>query len=151
MKPIHVEHQVAASPAMVMATATDFPNCANYISGIEKFELLTEGPVGVGTRFKETRIMFKKESTETMEITAFDPNSGYTIEAESCGSRYITEFRYAPKDGGTLMSMDMQVLPQTFLAKIMVVVFAPMMNKMCGLILRDFEEVGVEAIAREKG
>ena len=31
------------------------------------------------------------------------------------------------------------------------VVFAPMMKKMCKLILRDFEEVGAEAVAREKG
>ena len=151
MKPIHVELQVPASPATVMAVATDFENCPNYISGIESLEVLTEGPVGVGTRFTETRIIFKKESTETMEITAFDPGSGYTIEAESCGSRYITKFKYEPSDGGTLISMDMEVYPQTFFAKVMGVVFAPMMKKMCALVLRDFEEVGAEAVAREKG
>ncbi len=149
MKPVYLEHQIAASPKTVMATATDFENCSEFISGIVKVEMLTEGPVGLGTRFRETRIMFKREATEEMEITSFDSDSGYTLSCESCGARYQSTFKYEPKDGGTLMSMTMVVTPLTFMAKVMGFLMAPMMKKMCGEILRDFEEIGAHAVARE--
>ncbi len=65
---------------------SDFPNAAARINGIEKVEMLTNGPIGVGTKFKETRIMFGKEATEEMEVTQFEPNKLYTVAADSCGA-----------------------------------------------------------------
>ncbi len=36
------------------------------IPGITALEVLTDGPFGEGTRWRETRLMFKKEATEEM-------------------------------------------------------------------------------------
>ncbi len=68
------EQQVAAPPEKVFAMMSDFANAPQRISGISKVEMLTDGAVGVGTKFKETRVMLGKEATETMEVTTFDPN-----------------------------------------------------------------------------
>ena len=132
-----------------MATATDFQNGPDFIKGIIKVEMLTEGPVGLGTRFRETRVMFKREATEEMEITQFDPSSGYVLSCDSCGSHYDSTFKFVSKDGGTLMSMTMAITPLTFMAKVMGLVMAPMMKKVCTEILRDFEDLGAEAVVRE--
>src|SRR5207245_7321674 len=87
-------------------------------SGITKVERLTNGPVGVGTRFKETRMMFGKESTETMEFPAFEPNRRYELTADSCGALYRTEFRFQPDGTGTLLAVDMGVTARSFFAKL---------------------------------
>ena len=65
--------QIEAEPEQVFLLFTDIEKFPENLSGIERVELLTAGPVGVGTRFKETRIMFKRETTEEMEVTRFDP------------------------------------------------------------------------------
>ena len=78
----------------VFARFTDLSTAAERIKGIEELEVLTEGPIRVGTRFRETRIMFRRPATEEMEITAFEKDEMYTISCDSCGCHYETVFRF---------------------------------------------------------
>ena len=98
---------------------TDFEHAADNVSGIERLEILTDGPVGKGTRFRETRIMFNREATEEMEITQWENGKSYTVEAESCGAHYSTKFTVEPQGASTLVRMDMQVRPLTMAARLM--------------------------------
>ena len=59
--------RIEAPVSTVFALATDLDGWAGRIKAITRIEKLTPGPVRVGTRFKETRKMFGKEATETME------------------------------------------------------------------------------------
>ena len=43
------------------------------IPDITALEMLSEGPFGEGTRWRETRVMFKKEAVEEMWVTGFPP------------------------------------------------------------------------------
>ena len=65
-----VKKHVNAPPELVFAKASDFANAPSFIGAIKKVEILTPGPIQAGTRFKETRVMFKREATEEMEVTA---------------------------------------------------------------------------------
>ena len=67
-----IDKYIEAPREVVFDAALDLHSVAENIRGIEKLEVLTEGPIGLGTRFRETRIMFKKEATEVMEITVFE-------------------------------------------------------------------------------
>lgn len=134
------ETHVAAPREAVFAAFADVPSWAEHTSGIQKIEMLTDGPVGIGTRFRETRIMFKKEATEEMEFTAFDSPSLFTLEAESCGCRYVSDHRFIEKDGGTLIQFEMTSHANSFLAKLMTplgYIFSGTMKKM---ILKDMNE-----------
>ncbi|MEL7485039.1 MAG: SRPBCC family protein, partial [Planctomycetota bacterium] len=73
MKAIHVSETVNASIEDVFAVASDIANAAERIGGIDSVEMLTEGPVGMGTKWRETRTMFGKQADETMWITAWEP------------------------------------------------------------------------------
>ena len=55
------------------AFVSDFANAPKRIKSILRVNVLTPGPVGVGTRFTETRVMFGREATETRtcEATTF--------------------------------------------------------------------------------
>jgi carbon monoxide dehydrogenase subunit G len=94
-----VERTVQAHPQRVWDVLTDVAHADETLSGVTHVELLTEGPYGVGTRWRETRRMFGKETTEEMHVTAAEAPTRTVIEAGSRGVHYVTEFAVAPSDG----------------------------------------------------
>lgn len=113
----------------VFAVAADIPHAADRISGITKVEMETDGAVGVGTRFRETRVMFGKEHTETLEVTAFDPPRSYSVGCDSCGVVWDSTFTFTADGGGTRVELVMTSKPSTFAAKVIGAITAPMMRK----------------------
>ena len=135
------EVQIAASPEVVFRTVCDLGRLHEILSAVTKIEVLTEGPVGSGTRFRETRLMLGKEATEEMEFVEFDPPSGYSLLAESHGSRYTTTYRLAARDGGTHLHMHFHAIPQTIGARILSVLFRPLMGSVKREMARDLDEL----------
>jgi carbon monoxide dehydrogenase subunit G len=125
-----ITRHIGAPRDKVFACLSDFRRAPERIKGIKKVEMLTDGPVGVGTRFRETRIVFKREASEVMEVTAFNPPIGYTLACNSCGCRYESEFRLTPRGAGTDVEMRFAVQPLTLFAKVMGSLMRPMF-KMC--------------------
>jgi|EndMetStandDraft_9_1072997.scaffolds.fasta_scaffold106889_2 carbon monoxide dehydrogenase subunit G len=140
-----VDCHIAAPPDVVFARASDFRRGAETITAIAKMEMLTTGPIGVGTRFRETRMMFGREATEEMTITAFEPPKRYTLSAESHGSRYHTELSFAPDGQGTRMTMTFQGTPVTLMARIMSVLMKPMMKKVAQACAKDLDDIKAAA------
>ena len=68
MTSFEVSTVISASPERVFALFTDLAHAPDNIRAIKKLELLTPGPMCMGTRFRETRVMFGKEATEEMEV-----------------------------------------------------------------------------------
>ena len=141
--------RIAAPIETVFALATDVPHAAEHIRGIDRIELLTALPIGVGARWRETRRIMHRESTEELKITAFDPPHGYTVECDSCGSRYLTVFRFEPDGEATKVTLDIRCDAQSLTAKLMSpltgLMFGPMMRK---CIEDDLEDLKQAAEAR---
>lgn len=110
---------VDAPPEAVFAAFSDVRTATERVRAITAIEMLTEGPVGRGTRFRETRTMFGRPCTETMEFTGWEPPRSYTLCAASCGARYATTFTFTPERGGTAVEMKFSATPVTFFAKLM--------------------------------
>ncbi len=125
----------------VFAALSNFPEAAEMIGGITKVEMLSEGPVGVGTRFRETRVMFGREATEEMEVTAFEAPHRYVLGCENHGCRYASEFLLTPEGGGTKVTMSFEATPLTLMAKIMSVLTRPMMKSMAKHCMQDLKDV----------
>lgn len=125
----------------VFAHASDFRRAPEMIRGIKRIEMLTEGPVGVGTRFKETRVMFKREQTEIMEVVAFDPPHGYTLGIESCGCRFRSDFRFTPNGQGTDVELSFEAQPLSWIGKIMGFLMKPMMKMCLKAMQKDLESL----------
>lgn len=119
MANVNFTKHIKANPDRTFEIFTDFESAERRIEGIKKLELLTDGPIGKGTRFRETRTMFGKETTEEMEITDFRPGRSYTVGGESCGSVWSSTFKFAPNDDGTEVSMEMSFRPVSMFAKVM--------------------------------
>jgi hypothetical protein len=111
--------QINAPPESVFRTFTDLRRATEMVPAIRSVEVLTEGPIGKGTRWKETRVMMGRQATETMEITGFDPPRSYVAEARSHGSHYRSEYRFRPEGGGTRVEMTFNGTPESAGAKVM--------------------------------
>ena len=141
MAQISLDRHIDAPIDHVFERITDFANAADVVSGITRVEMLTDGPVGQGTRFRETRVMFGKEATEEMEVKSFDAPRAYALGAESHGSRYLSTFTLTEKDGGTDVHLVFEATPLTLFAKIMSVVMKPMMKKVMEECAKDLDDI----------
>ena len=126
-----VTEQIAAPREAVFDKLIDYANCAETISAITKVEVLTEGEVGVGTRFRETRVMFGKEASEEMEIAEFDRPSLLVYTAASHGCSYRSTHRLVEKDGGTELSLEFDGKGVSLMGKVMSGLMGWMMKGAC--------------------
>src|SRR5688572_2713687 len=140
-----VDRHIAAPPDVVFARATDFRRAPEFITAIAKMDILTNGPVGVGTRFRETRVMLGREATEEMTVTTFEPPRRYTLSAESHGSRYHTELTFVPDGQGTRITMTFQGTPISFMARVMSVLMRPMMKTVMKACAKDLDDIKAAA------
>jgi uncharacterized membrane protein len=121
--------EIEAPREDVFATLADIPSSPEFISGVETVEMLTEGPVGQGTRWKETRALMGKQAAETLEISAFNPPESYEVSCLSCGALYVAQFRIEALGATqTRVTNETSVKPQTMAARIM----APLGKLMSG-------------------
>ena len=127
MATITVSTLVSAPIERVFEVYTEIDKAVERIPGITALEVLSDGPFGDGTRWRETRVMFKKEATEEMWVTGFDPPRSYTVEAESHGMRYSTLFSFTPEGDGTKVSWAFSGTALTMGTKIMAPVFNVLM------------------------
>jgi carbon monoxide dehydrogenase subunit G len=145
MPKIEVSRSVNAPPATVFEMLTDLEGAPRRIPAIRKIEMLTPGPVGVGTRFRETRVMFGREASETMEFVAFEPGRSYTVTAFSCGTRYRTRFEVAPEGAGSRVTVTFEGTPESFAAKLMAPLFSFMKGMMVKCLEGDLDAIATAA------
>ncbi len=139
-----VTKHVNAPIETVFEVATDLRHAAEHVRGIEKIELLTPEPIGVGTRWRETRKMMGREATEVLEIKAFDRPRRYVVGCESCGCYFETTFSFAPADDGTDVTLELQTKALTLMAKVM----SPIGNLMMGGTMRKCLEGDLDDVKR---
>ena len=145
MNPITASVWIEAPPEEVFKLAGDFKHCDSWLSGVTKVEMLTPDPVGKGTRFRETRRAGGREATEEMVVTAFDPPRSYGLQCDSHGTRFNSVLMFEADRGGTIVSMDMQVKPQSFLARLMSPLMRIMSGRMQKHLAHDLEDLKFRA------
>ena len=137
-----VSRHIDAAPSDVFEALTDLHRWPETVSAITKVEVLTDGPMNVGTRFRETRIMFKREATEEMEVVEFVPGRRYMTTAESHGSRYRSEVRVVPDGSGSTVEMEFRGEPVSFMSKVL----SPVCGVLFGGALRKCVEGDLDDI-----
>lgn len=133
---IHATHQAPAPPERVFEVYSDIERAADRIGAIIAVEKITPGPVQLGTRFRETRVVFKREHTEEMEFVELQPGQTYTLRAFSCGAEYRTRFDFRAEGSGTRVDVTMTISPKTVAAKL----FSPLSLLMKKTIRKCLED-----------
>lgn len=142
MASVTVTEHIRAPREQVFAKLIDYENFPDFISAITSVELLTEGEIGVGTRFRETRVMFGKEASEEMEIVEFERPSRLVYTAASHGCRYRSTHELVEKNGGTELSLHFEGKGISFVGKLMSGLMGWMMSSACRkAIAKDFSDL----------
>ncbi len=145
MPGVTVQRLVKADPVTTFRVFADIPNAGSMIAGIESLEMLSAGPVGVGTRWRETRIMMGKAASEEMEVTGFDPPLSYVVEAESHGTHYHSRYDFAPVAGGTQVTLRFEGRPLTLTAKLLTVFGFLFMGQIRKMLAQDMADAAAHA------
>lgn len=127
----------------VWQAITDIENCQAMISAIIGLDVLYKPDNQfVGLKWKETRLMFGKEATETMWVTDAVENKYYQTRAESHGSIYISKLSVEEKGHGTLLTMGFTGQAQSLVMKMLSLLMTPFMKKpMVKMLDQDLQDI----------
>lgn len=74
-------------------------------------ETRVDGPIGVGTRFTETRRMLGREGRTELEVTVFEPARRLTLRSLSGPVKVNVDHRLEPRGDGTILSVVAEAEP----------------------------------------
>ena len=140
---VKVEKTINASKKKVWKIITDIEKAENNIKGIEKIEILEKPKKGIlGLKWRETRTMFGKQTTEVMWITEVKEGDYYKTRAESHGAIYETKVGVKDIGSGTELYYEFSGKPVTLVAKIMLVLTGWMFKSATKKALdKDLEDI----------
>ena len=102
---ITLTQHVNAPADKVWAVISDIPGSAATLSGVNAIQMLSDGPYGEGTRWKETRTMMGRSETVEMWVSQADPPRSTTVKALQGGADYTSRMTLADRDGGMDLTM----------------------------------------------
>ncbi|MCH9006619.1 SRPBCC family protein [candidate division KSB1 bacterium] len=102
----------------VFKTVSDISQFSQAIPHIIKIEYLSDKKNGVGTRFRETRLMKGKEAVTELEVTEYIENERVRFVADSHGTVWDTVFTVKAKDMQTELTMTMDAKAYQLLPKL---------------------------------
>lgn len=100
---------IARPPKEVFQFVTDAANAPKVVSSVVRVEPLSDGPLGVGTRYRETRLIQGKEQQAELEVVAFDSGSRYSVRNETQGIETIYDYVFSPENEGTRIDLTCHV------------------------------------------
>ena len=111
MSQFSAKRNIAAPVDRVFETVAHIENFQKAVSHITDVEFLSETRSGVGTRFRETRLMRGREATTELEVTEYTPNERVRLVSDAGGTIWDTVFTVQASNGGTELSMEMEGKP----------------------------------------
>ncbi len=148
MAVLTVERDVPAPAERVWAICTDLDRTKDVISAITALERTDGGSgFGVGTAWRETRVMFGRESTESMSVTEVDEGRSYVVESLSRGVLYRSVMRVEPKGDGCSVSWQFGAEAQSTGAKLMSVIGKLFEGSTRKALMADLDDIAAAAEA----
>ena len=146
---IQAECLIPAPKSKCFTAFSDLNRLSEFVTAITKIEILTPGEIGVGTKFKESRVMFGKESSEIMEITLFDIDSHIREEAHASGVHYISDWTFSESNGQTKVHITFNIKAKTLLAKLMMPMFYCLASSLRKAFITDMEDMKKAILKQE--
>ena len=120
---------INAPADVVFRTVADINQYSKAIPHIVKVEFLSEKKSGIGTRFRETRLMKGKETSTELEVTEYVPNDHIRLVSDTHGTIWDSIFTAKPDNGKTLLTFTMDARAKKIIPKIMIFFIRHMVQK----------------------
>lgn len=112
---------------------TDPSNASRWMPNLTSIEVITEGPLGVGSKYRETRRFKGRDNTSEIEVTAWEPPIVYAAGTPYAGAFF--EYRYqlsSPTETSTHLELIATARARTILGKLAAVPLIKAMEKADG-------------------
>ena len=129
---------IRAPIEMVFKTVANISEFSKAIPHIVKVEYLSKITSGVGTRFRETRLVKGKESPTELEVTEYVENERVRLIADSHGTVWDTVFVVKREGDNTKLTMTMDARSSRIITRVVVFMISGMVKK---TIERDMDSV----------
>lgn len=145
---LEVTRHIDADPGAVWRVITALDSAPSTLRGVTAVERLDGTGYEVGTRWRETRVMFGKSATEEMQVAEVVPERRTVVTAESGGTHYRTVFDLAPTEDGTELTVAFsgESGPMGAVATVAMTLFAPLAKRATRKALQqDLEDIAAAA------
>jgi hypothetical protein len=119
MPKIEITRMIDAPVDKVFRTVSEINEFSKAIPHIIRTEILSDVKSGVGTHFRETRLMKGKEATTELEVTEYIENERVRIVSDTHGTLWDTIFTVKSVAGQTELIMTMHAKAYKLLPKLM--------------------------------
>lgn len=140
MTSFEMSEWIKRPPQEVFDFLSNPPNAAEYIENIKEGHKVSDGPVGVGTVFSETRVVNNREASAELVVTAYDPPRTFGISNETMGVEIVYTYTLDPEKGGTRVTWVCD-LEASGLKRMMLPMVAGIMKKEDGDHLQNVKQV----------
>ncbi len=101
---------IGRQPAMVFAYLADLENLPRWNYAISRTRKVTPGPVGVGTRYRQTRTI-PVHTEEIVEVTGFDPDRQLSIGGSLASLPAEVSYTLRPEGDATILINTVELQP----------------------------------------
>ena len=119
MNTIILTEHIRAPKNRVFSTIADIQNFAKAVPDIVDIEFLSESQKGMGTRFKETRIINGKEHIEELEVTEYLENEHIRLVTDNYGTVWDSQFTVREIDDATELTLVLTAKAYKILPKLL--------------------------------
>lgn len=133
---------INASRAAIWNTITNIEKTAEFMSGIEKIEVVEKPANGiVGLRWRETRMYFGKPATVEIWITDAAENEFYKTRAESDGFVFLSTMSISESSSGITLTTSHDYKPQSIAARLKPLPMFLFGGKMKKIFLKELNDI----------
>jgi uncharacterized protein YndB with AHSA1/START domain len=109
MAGFNLNEWISRSPKEVFDFITSSDNAPKVVQSVKSMVKLTEGPVRVGTRYRETRLMNGKEAHAELEVVEYEPDQKYAMRNVTEGIETVYRYTFHPEADGTRVDLVCEV------------------------------------------
>ncbi len=138
MNGFELNEYIARSPKEVFEVLSNPTRATEFLDNIKESKQLTDGPIAVGTKFRETRVVNGKEAAADLLVSVYEPNTNIGISTEAEGIEVTYHYHLSPEGDGTRLTWTCE-LEASGLRKMMLPVVAAIMKKEDGNHLQQLK------------
>ncbi|WP_164669934.1 SRPBCC family protein [Virgibacillus doumboii] len=131
-----VKRTIQVSKQKAYIGLLDFESAENWMQGLVRIERLDEGPMRVGSQWKETRKMFGKEATEHFEVVELNEPDKIVLRCDGTKGttgkgEFVFTYIIASTDEHTVVTLNGEIKGLTGLTKVFGKLMAGSFKKAC--------------------
>jgi uncharacterized membrane protein len=149
---VEVERTVDAPVERVWTVFADLPVRPAWMSTVESVELLSTEPFGVGTAWRETRVVADQARVvEELRVVACTPGRSVTLASPGIGADYRMTYTFTPQSPArTEMRICLEGTPQGAASRVLAVLLGGLAARTVeGALRRDLDDLAAAATAAD--